>query len=166
VVKELWDTCWSCQKLKICFSWFYKSNFDWIDLFFSNSRDKLKIIFDKAINCMCADDAELFSEMLTQRPIRALNTVISAKELEYMAEMARQRFDKITHVLRAMPNVMMLVIRYTLSSLANGLIIYFLIHVEIFLFQYLYKLFLKRVFIDPIRQIIKICGKLVLFITF
>jgi hypothetical protein len=66
----------------------------------------------QALVTNCADDAELFAEMLTQRPVGALNTVISAKELEYMAEMARERFDKITLVLRAMPNAMMLVIRY------------------------------------------------------
>jgi len=65
------------------------------------------------VSISCADDAELFAEMLTQRPIHALNTVITAKELEYMTEMARQRFDKITKVLRVMPSVMMLVIRYT-----------------------------------------------------
>lgn len=61
----------------------------------------------------CADDVELFAEMLAQRPIHALNTVVTAKELKYMKEMARERFDKVTKVLRAMPNGMMLVIRYT-----------------------------------------------------
>ncbi|CAB3371347.1 Hypothetical predicted protein [Cloeon dipterum] len=59
--------------------------------------------------------------MLTQRPIKALRSVISTKELDYMTEMARERFDRITFVLRAMPNVMMLIIRNinTIRSIAR-----------------------------------------------
>ncbi|CAB3371344.1 Hypothetical predicted protein [Cloeon dipterum] len=67
------------------------------------------------------DEVELFAEMLTQRPIKALRSVISTKELDYMTEMARERFDRITFVLRAMPNVMMLIIRNinTIRSIAR-----------------------------------------------
>jgi aarF domain-containing kinase len=53
-------------------------------------------------------------EILTQRPLDIgvqFRTKLSEEDLKYMTEMARQRFDKVMEVLRAMPRPLLLVIR-------------------------------------------------------
>lgn len=60
-------------------------------------------------------DYEQLAEILTQRPLRmskyVINVTLTQEELRYMTEVARQRFDKIMDVLRAMPKNILLVIR-------------------------------------------------------
>ncbi|XP_046391458.1 uncharacterized aarF domain-containing protein kinase 5 isoform X2 [Ischnura elegans] len=62
------------------------------------------------------EDELLFGEILMQRPIvqqhsLLLTTKLTNQDLEYMQEMALQRFDKIMCILRTMPKNMLLVIR-------------------------------------------------------
>nr|KAI8763515.1 hypothetical protein BgiMline_006451 [Biomphalaria glabrata] len=60
-------------------------------------------------------DAELFCEILVQRPIKRrtvfLPTAMTSSDIEYMQEMASKHFDKIMVVLREMPSNLLLVIR-------------------------------------------------------
>ncbi|XP_055892324.1 uncharacterized aarF domain-containing protein kinase 5-like isoform X3 [Biomphalaria glabrata] len=60
-------------------------------------------------------NAELFCEILVQRPIKRrtvfLPTAMTSSDIEYMQEMASKHFDKIMVVLREMPSNLLLVIR-------------------------------------------------------
>lgn len=56
----------------------------------------------------------IFAEILTQRPIKTgikVKKKLSAKDLDYMAQQAKDHFDKIMEALRSMPKPMLLVIR-------------------------------------------------------
>ncbi|XP_071446660.1 uncharacterized aarF domain-containing protein kinase 5 isoform X2 [Hetaerina americana] len=61
------------------------------------------------------EDELLFGEILMQRPIvqhnLLLTTKLTGQDLQYMQDMALQRFDKIMCILRTMPKNMLLVIR-------------------------------------------------------
>ncbi|XP_067015798.2 uncharacterized aarF domain-containing protein kinase 5 isoform X2 [Anabrus simplex] len=60
-------------------------------------------------------DYERLAEILTQRPFRDSNFVLKTKlteqDMEYMTQVARQRFDTIMDALRAMPRCLILVVR-------------------------------------------------------
>lgn len=60
-------------------------------------------------------DYMLFSEVLMQRPVRLGQLwgshLISREEAAYMQEMAREHFDGIMEVLKALPRPMLLVLR-------------------------------------------------------
>lgn len=61
-------------------------------------------------------DHLLFAEMLMQHPVTAvgvksLRDMMSVQELEYMQEMAANRFDQIDRTLRELPREVLLIIR-------------------------------------------------------
>lgn len=60
-------------------------------------------------------DHEMFAEILTQRPLKlhkyAIKPSLSSEDMQYMARMAQERFDKVIVALRQMPSTLLLVIR-------------------------------------------------------
>lgn len=64
---------------------------------------------------LCVADYLIFCEILVQRPILRstfhLPSKMTQQDLEYMAVMAKEHFDKIMVVLKAMPRAMLLLIR-------------------------------------------------------
>ncbi|RXG59199.1 Niemann-Pick C1 protein [Armadillidium vulgare] len=58
----------------------------------------------------------LFAEMLMQRPVdslglRSLKELLSEADLQYMKDMAANKFDRIIHILRSIPKETLLIIR-------------------------------------------------------
>ncbi|XP_076610452.1 putative aarF domain-containing protein kinase 5 isoform X1 [Chaetodon auriga] len=69
----------------------------------------------KYSNALGVKEYFLFCEMLLQRPINmkelGLSNILNREETAYMREMARDRFESIMQVLKAMPRPMLLVFR-------------------------------------------------------
>ena len=72
-------------------------------------------------------DYLLFSEVLMQRPVRLgqlwRSRLLSREEAAYMQDMAREHFEEVMAVLKALPRSMLLVLRNvnTVRSINNAL---------------------------------------------
>ena len=70
------------------------------------------------IEDLILSDHMIFGEILVQRPLARetlhLPSQLTDKDFEYMRLKAKHHFDEIMHVLRNMPQALLLIIRYVL----------------------------------------------------
>ncbi|XP_034254315.1 uncharacterized aarF domain-containing protein kinase 5 isoform X2 [Thrips palmi] len=82
----------------------------WKAIVLCNHKDMRKYSHELGVH-----DHEMFAEILTQRPLKlhkyAIKTSLSSEDMQYMARMAQERFDKVIVALRQMPSTLLLVIR-------------------------------------------------------